>query len=198
MKPGIISEWDYEEYIDRAYGRGADLRETKLWKPAYERGFVCPDDNGGWLAFAYDGRRYRFLGTYGFDDVFEAEKEDPYEKRERLLLEADTSSVPKGIDILRRLYTDPDFRQEATSVGLKIAQDDECIVWICDYWDYVKWNEHGNECALSEAGFGSFVEDILDPHYALEYLMPEGREKAGTEEKLLADRLMVLHRRYSG
>lgn len=45
MKPGIISEWDYEEYIDRAYGRGADLRETKLWKPTYDTDSWEPTDS---------------------------------------------------------------------------------------------------------------------------------------------------------
>ena len=197
MKPGIISEWDYEEYIDRAYGRGADLRETKLWKPTYERGFVCPDDSGGWLAFAYDGKRYRFLGTYGFDDVFEPEEEDPYEKRDRMLAEADRASGPDGIDILRELYLDPDFRSETTPIGLRIAEDPDCIRWIKDYWAYVQWNEHGNEASLSEIGFDGLVQDILDPAYATEYLLcnfPFSTKR----EMNLADRLKVLNRRYSG
>lgn len=171
MRPGMISEWDYEEYIDRAYGRGADLRETKLWKPGYERGFVCPDDNGMWLAFAYDGRRHRFLGTYGFDDVFGPEEEDACDRRERMLAEADGAPGSDGIDILREIYLDPDFRRETTPTGLRIAADPECIRWIKDFWAYVQWNERGNEASLSEIGFGGFVRDILGPTDATEYLL---------------------------
>ena len=196
MKAGMISESIYEKYIDRAYGRGEDLRETKLWRPQYERGFVCPDERGGWLAFAYDGKRYRFLGTYGSDDVFEEEEEDPGDRLERMLSEADRASASAGIDILREIYLDPDLGQSTTSVGLRIAADPECIRWMKDYWNYVKWNEHGNEASLSEIGFEGFVQDILDPSYVTEYLLndfPFSSKRAID----LADRLKVLNRRYS-
>ncbi len=199
MRPGIISEWDYEDYIDRAYGRGADLRETKIWKDSYERGFVCPDGNGDWLAFAYDGKRHRFLGTYGFDDVFgedtNGEEEDWYDYRERMYAMADRTTSADAIGILRNLYTDP-RNTGKTAAGMRIANDSECLQLMADYWSYVRWNEHGNECSLSEIGFEGFVTDILDPGYALNYLMPEGPENAGDREKELAGRLKALHWKY--
>ena len=42
-KGQIIPEAMYEEFIDRSYGTGHNLKETRLWKDTYERGFVCPD-----------------------------------------------------------------------------------------------------------------------------------------------------------
>ena len=65
-----ISEWMYEDFIDIAYGRGENLKDTKLWKDSYRYGFVCPDEEGNWIGFAFDGSRYWFLGTHSEDEVF--------------------------------------------------------------------------------------------------------------------------------
>lgn len=35
------------------------------------------------------------------------------------------------------------------------------IDWINDYWDFVCWNEHGNECALTEIDFYEMLCDII-------------------------------------
>lgn len=193
---GTVSEWVYEEYIDRAYGRGEDLRNTVLWKDSYERGFVCPDEEGGWLAFAYDGRDHFFLGRFG-NEIFPPEEEDIYDREERILGEADRASPEKAIAILRDLYLDPDFRDETTPEGIAIANDPECVKWISDYWAYICWNEHGNQCLPSEVRFGGFVEDILDPSNALEYLMPDGEDYSVPKAVSLAGTLKKLHRRYA-
>ena len=194
-RPGqIISEWLYEEFIDVAYGRGVNLRETKLWKDSYRYGFACPDEDGGWIAFAYDGKKYRFLGTFD-DSIFPEEEEDWYDYRERMLSEADRSSSEKAIDILRKLYVSAENWREQTAAGLLIAKDPECIQYMVDYWSYVRWCEHGNECSLSEVMFEGFVNDILDPQYVLEYLSnDEDTEEARRLEKVLKN----LHRRYGG
>ncbi len=198
LKRGEISEWAYEHFIDVAYGRGANLKDTKLWKPGYVRGFVCPDDNGGYFAFAYDGEKHLYLGDFKHSQVFEDEGEDKYDKEERMLREADRSNVIEAIDILRSLYLDPDFKELTTPEGMKIAGDPDCIKWMSDYWNYVKWNEHGNECSISEVRFEGFCEDLIDPSNAIEYLMPDGPKYADDTAKELAERLTRLNKKHFG
>ena len=194
FRPGqIISEWMYEDFIDIAYGRGANLRDTNLWKDSYRYGFVCPDGDGKWLAFVNDGKNYRFLGTFG-DSIFPPEEEGWYDHEARLFTEADRSPSDKAIDILRRLYLDANNWQEQTAAGLLIAKDPECLQYMADYWSYVRWCEHGNECSLSEVRFEGFVNDILDPQYVLEYL---SNDEDGEEARRLEKELKRLNKRYS-
>ena len=193
IRPGVVDEWLYEDFIDIAYGRGENLKNTLLWKDSYERGFICPDGNGKWLAFAYDGRNHLYLGTFTYDEMFAPEEEDWYEYSERKFADADRKPSPEAVDILRSLYLDerngrPDPRLK------KIANDPACLKWFSDYWDYVRWNEHGNECSLSEVGFEGFADCILNPDHYLEYLLPEGDET--DDGKILAEKLKLLHRRY--
>ena len=193
-RPGpIISEWVYEDFIDIAYGRGSNLKDTTLWKDSYRYGFVCPDEEGGFMAFAYDGRNYRFLGTFD-SSIFPEEEEDWYDYQDRMFSEADRSPSDKAVDILRRLYLDANNRQEQTAVGLEIAKDPECLRYMADYWSYVRWCEHGNECSLSEVRFEGLVNDILDPTYVLEYLSNDEDSK---EARRLEKVLRKLNKRYS-
>ena len=194
-RPGIISEMMYEDFIDKAYGRGHDLRDTKLWKKGYVAGFVCPDGNGGFDAFVRLQNGYRYLGCYSYDDLFDEEEENVYDWKNRMLAQADSMPVERGICTLREIYLHPEFRNETSKVGLRIADDPQCMEWFIDYWKYVHWNERGNECFLSEVGFGGFVDTILDPSYVLEYLLPEGCETRDGE--ILAARLRMLNQRYT-
>ncbi len=125
--------------------------------------------------------------------------EDPYEYRERLLWEADRydhgfGNIAAAIRTLRELYLSP--TEESTPVGRAMAADPKCLDWMHDYWEYVKWNEHGNQCNLSEIGFDGFVDAILDPGNVLEYLLPEGRIPEYKDAIELADRLLALHEKY--
>lgn len=57
----------------------------------------------------------------------------------------------------------------------RYAGDSEVFAWICDYWDYVKWNEHGNELSYHElafeGGFGDIIREIVyDPGNIIDYL----------------------------
>ena len=194
-RPGIVSEMLYEDYIDKAYGRGHNLRDTKLWRKGYVAGFVCPDGNGRFDAFVRLQSGYRYLGNYSYDDLFEPEVEDAYDWRNRMLALADSQSVEQGIQTLREIYLHPDFRYETSKAGLRMADDPLCMDWFVDYWKYVKWNERGNECSLSEVGFQGFIDTILDPRYVTEYLLPEGCET--DEGEMLARRLEQLNRKYS-
>ena len=187
-RPGEIDEMLYEDFIDIAYGIGDDLRNTKLWRPEYRYGFVCPDEEGGWCAFAYDGSRHLFLGTFATEQVFGPEEEDWYDYRERMYSEADRAPSSEAIEILRKLYLDPRNKVEWSDVGQRIANDGECIRFLTDYWDYVRWCEHGNECSLSEIEFSGFIDSILEPEYVLDYLQDDDLKK----------RLRKLHRKYAG
>ena len=196
IEEGPIDEWIYEDFIDIAYGRGENLRNTKLWDERYDRGFVCPDENGRWLAFAYDGKRYLFLGDFSFDDTFGPDEEDWYEYEDRMFRKADSLPAPEAINVLRELYLDP-RNGETTPEGIRIANDPACVEWIADYWTYIRWNEHGNECSLSEVGFGGFAEDIRYPMRATEYL-EYGYPDCDPRGTALSNRLMELHRKHFG
>ncbi len=196
FKPGPIPEDVYEDFIDIAYGRGDNLKVTKLWKRSYVRGFVCPDGYNKWMAFAYDGRRYLFLGTFSYDEVFAPEEEDWNAYQEWMLSNADRSPSTEAVNVIRALYLDDHNRDIRRPIGEKIFNDQGCLTWFAKYWDYVRWNEHGNECSLSEVGFDGFIDTFLNPDPYIEYLLPPGDEDERGKE--LAAGLMKIHRRLVG
>lgn len=189
--PGVvIPEELYEEYIDRAYGRGMNLRDTMIWNDRYIRGFALPDDNCGWLAFAYDGKLYTYLGCF---DKEQLDPDTPEEDKEyELILKANASPPEVSIPILRDLYLCSG--EKISSVESAISHDDDCINWFIDYWNFVKWYERGNECMISEVGFEGFIETILDPEDVSSYLKDADCNNAIELDK----RLSKLHKRYSG
>ena len=129
-----------------------------------------------------------------FDPRYRDEDEDYYEYRARLLWDADRDNGVFGIELLKFVFLLPE--NDPSPLEVKIAGDGDCFKWICDYWEYVKWKEHGNECCLSEIGYDGFIDAILDPGNVLEYLLPEGRINGYEDEIDLADRLLALHERY--
>lgn len=191
--PGVvIPEELYEDWIDRAYGTGRNLKDTTLWKRTYQYGFIAPDGDGGWFAFANDGRRCLYLGS--FDDRIIPDEEDWEDYRTEKLMEADVSKPREAIWILRNLYLDQNSKDEWTEKGLRIASDKECLDWFVDYWTFVRWNERGNQCSVLEIGFTGFIDTILDPGQVSEYLLDAGCDRAVD----LDTRLSVLARRYAG
>lgn len=184
-----IPESVYEQFIDFAYGRGDDLRDTLLWDSSYERGFTCPDGTGGLYAFAVKKGTCYYLGRFGPGDVYGPPSWDGL--KEELLDRADRSDSFTGISLLRDLYLHYPL-MGCTDVGMALAGDPEAMRFFADYWDYVRWNEHGNEPALSEVGFGGFVEMILDPGHFLEYLSNDPSNRSRT----LSDELVRLHAKY--
>lgn len=85
----------------------------------------------------------------------------------------------------------------------RFAEDTEVFAWICDYWDYVRWNEHGNNLSYDElafqGGFGDMVREIVyDPGDIIEYL--GGRtasDKLSEREKDLIAGVRRINRRFS-
>ena len=196
IRPGVVDEWLYEDFIDIAYGRGENLKNTLLWKDSYERGFVCPDGNGKWLAFAYDGRDHLYLGTFTNDEVFEPEEEDWNDYQDWMFSNADKAPSSEAVNIIRSLYLDERNKGIRRPIGERIFNDQGCLKWFAKYWDYVRWCEHGNECSLSEVGFDGFIDTFLNPEPYIEYLLPEGDETH--EGKELAASLMRIHKRLVG
>lgn len=190
--PGVtIPEELYEDYIDRAYGRGMGLRDTLIWNDRFERGFASPDDEGGWYAFAFDGSRYVYLGQFTTEQLV-PEGADWDDHEYEMLLKADTSIPRDAIPILRELFLDSRSGEHPNATELAIANDDECIQWMIDYWTFVRWNERGNECMISEVGFRGFIDTILHPSEVSEYLKEADCDSA----KDLDRRLSRLCKRY--
>lgn len=192
--PGVvIPEEMYEYFIDRAYGNGINLRDTRIWNDRYERGFAVPDGSGAWEAFVSDGRRYRYLGRFVREQL--ASDDDDWEDREyEMLLKADASLPKDAIPILRDLYLDPRSGSHPTEKERRMASDPDCIRWFVDYWTFVRWNEHGDECMISEIGFDGFLDTILHPGDTIRYLSANDCDRA----RNLKERLSELNGRYSG
>ena len=97
-----------------------------------------------------------------------------------------------AIEILRQLYLIPG---NPSAVGKEIANDPQCIEWICDYWNYVKMVDP--DFHLECVRFDDFVEGIRTwPQQVIDELMPMGPEYASRIEIDLADRLRRLNRIY--
>ena len=135
-----------------------------------------------------------------YDPRYQRPGEDLDEWEDRLIYEANRSgNTVYAMDLLQFAYLLPGKRIPA--LYKKAARDSDCFAWICDYWDYVKWNEHGNECNFFDAGgYGGFLNQILDQdamNDTIEYLLPEGRIPGYERAVELADGLIALHERYA-
>ena len=80
-----------------------------------------------------------------------------------MLSAADGANVAAGVEILREVYLED--TRGGDPVGLRIANDNDAVRFFIDYWSYVRWNERGNECLLSEVLFDGFVDMVLHPDY---------------------------------
>ena len=135
-----------------------------------------------------------------YDPRYQKPGEDRYEWENRLIREANRSKNTVGaMAALQFAFLLPGKRMPA--YVYEAARDADCFNWICDYWNYVKWNEHGNECNFFDAGgYGGFLDQILDPdamNDAIEYLLPDGRIPGYERAMELADRLLALHEKYA-
>lgn len=83
--------------------------------------------------------------------------------RDALLEEADEANAAAGIEILKEVYLGD--TRGSDPVGYRIANDPKAIDFFTDYWQYVKWNNRGNEPALSEVMFEGFIDMLLKPEH---------------------------------
>lgn len=171
------------------YRRGFDLEDTALWKKSYVGGYVYPNPSGEWDAYADDGKKLKFIGTFPAIQVFKT-ADDWYDFYDMMLLCADIKPTAESIDILRCVYMDP--RNDTTfPFGVAVAIDPVCTEWFVDYWDFIRFNEHGNEASFFDlGGFKAFVDTIHYPAQTLEYLYDAGEDE-------LAERLIEISRRYA-
>ena len=167
-------------------GYGCVPVSDTVYGDTYAQGFAKFTDRG-WDVYVQEGKNFLYLGRFG-NGILRDVNDDWYFYREKRMTDADSLPSKEAIGLLRDIYVDPDNREEWSEIGLTIAADKECLDYFADYWSYLRWNEHGNECSLAEVGFGGLVNDIIDPWYVLDYL---------GEEEGLKDRLVELHMRYS-
>ncbi len=180
---GPIPEEVYEDYIDIGYGRGDWLENTKLWKPEYSAGFVCPDGYGEYHAFAIIKGKNFYLGTYTMEETFEPEVPDWEEE----MLEKARHARPR---VQMQILKDILLTKPHTPIQEEMAEDPEVSEFIEDYWEFVVWNEHGNQCSLEELGYyPGVLEMVFDIEPYREYL---------SYEPSLWDRLVKLHQKYAG
>ncbi len=109
----------------------------------------------------------------------------------------DWKECASPMDAVRRfaVHIDPNLT--------RYAADSDVFAWICDYWDYVKWNEHGNELSYDELAFDGGFADIIrevvfDPTGIIEYLGGgEKPDKLSDREKDLIAGVRKINRRFS-
>lgn len=80
--------------------------------------------------------------------------------------------------------------QSKDSLADRVAEDEEALDWLDDYWTYVRWNEHGNESSIEEVGgFVGFAQTFLYADQFIDYLMYDDYDKIDDRERDLIDRL---------
>lgn len=63
---------------------------------------------------------------------------------------------PSPLAIVREIVIGND-----PSIGT-IARNDRVFAWICGYWSFISWNEHGNDIGYHELAYDGGFRDILD------------------------------------
>lgn len=126
----------------------------------------------------------------------ESDDYDVYEIIDQAYNEADRMSRP--IHLLLETYQK---YEEHDPNADRVADDREALEWLDDYWEYVKWNEHGNESSIDEVGgFKGFAYTVTDSDYVeatLDYLIYEDDpELIDPTARDLADRLKIIANRY--
>lgn len=124
--------------------------------------------------------------------------DDEYDRRmeaiDEAYREADRSSHP--ISILLDCYNK---YEEHDPIADAVANDDEALAWLGDYWAYVKYNEHGNEASMEEVGgFKGFANTFYNADQYIEYLMYDDYENIDDTARDLVDRLRTIAQRYGG
>ncbi len=116
------------------------------------------------LPLPHSGRRVVGIARMGTGaPAWVVSRNLPPETRDRLLGEADRACPAAGIEILREVYLGD--TRGSDPVGARIAGDEEALDFFADYWEYVHWNDRGNEPALSEVMFEGFIDMLLRPEH---------------------------------
>ena len=99
-----------------------------------------------------------------------------------------------AIDHSRQLYLLGD--EENTPVGIAIAHDRGCYMWMCDFWNYIRRYENWDHIGTNLLEFSWFVNIICDPEkYLGDHLLASLCTGLSNESDLY-DRLMELHGKY--
>lgn len=125
----------------------------------------------------------------GYED-----EDDDYYAVDNAYSEADRMDRP--IKLLLDVYK---RYQPKDSLADRVANDEEALRWLDDYWQYVRWNEHGNQASIEEVGgFVGFAHTFDNAEYYLDYLLYDDYDKIDDDTKNLYDRLMSIAQRYGG
>lgn len=131
-------------------------------------------------------------------DYSQYENDDDYTTVDAIydmLHQADGTSRP--MSILLECYN---RYENHTSEADSIANDKEALDWLDDYWEYVCWNERGNQIGMEElGGFKGMAETITNPSFAqqvIDYLQYD--DEIDEDAQNLIDRLKQITSRYNG
>lgn len=107
---------------------------------------------------------------------------------------ADNQPASQCIDTLISCYKR--YEPIDTMVN-KVINDDDAVRWMKDFWAYVQWSEHGNECMMEEVGgIRGFVDAFVRPVSAIEYLSYDDYEHIDDTARDLISRLGTLYGKF--
>ena len=107
---------------------------------------------------------------------------------------ADNQPASQCIDTLISCYKR--YEPIDTMVN-KVINDDDAVRWMKDFWAYVQWSEHGNECMMEEVGgIRGFVDAFVRPVPAIEYLSYDDYEHIDDTARDLISRLGTLYGKF--
>lgn len=139
----------------------------RLWKVSEplrntSSGIWCPACSSTSMGIVHEGHwetRYS-CGSCGC--LFEVDRfMDPEDYEVESREEGDSVRIlwresPSAMAIVREIVIRDDPSIE------RIARDDRVFSWICGYWSFVSWNEHGNEIGYHELAYDGGFRDILN------------------------------------
>ena len=79
----------------------------------------------------------------------------------------------------------------------RVINDDDAVRWMKDFWAYVQWSEHGNECMMEEVGgIRGFVDAFVRPVATIEYLSYDDYEHIDDTARDLISRLGTIYAKF--
>ncbi len=160
-----LSEWTLKgKPLMRGYDEARWKRRSEFWDDLSLHDWLMKDANRAPRA---DGKgRVRGESRVGRAEPVASRSMKPEDVDVRLEAAdkaAAVGNVALAAEILREVYLSD--TKGGREVGLAIANDNEAMRWIVDYYDYIHWNERGMEEPASEYLLDGFIDAILNADY---------------------------------
>lgn len=120
----------------------------------------------------------------------------PIEAEEVLCL-ADKMKTADAMKLSRLVFI-ASCRDAEKTKYCHLLDDEDVLQFATDYWEFVRYNEHGNECSFAEFSYGEFLDEIcgMCPAQVFEYLQECAENGGGVKVYSLIREFESLNKRY--